>query len=135
MYMYSTRDSIATYLLWKGPSWSWSCGSWVCNYMCHQCLFRWCIVCCVFFYLTCMQSFLSVDLFLIHLFLWKTREMLCWYNLLIILSVTITCQIEFDWLVLVLPWRQIPNNNFNSNCVNYAKLYVVNRQFSPLRLI
>jgi hypothetical protein len=25
----------------KGPSWSWSYGSWICNYLCNQCLSLW----------------------------------------------------------------------------------------------
>jgi len=24
-----------------GPSWSWSYGSWILNYICNQCLFNW----------------------------------------------------------------------------------------------
>jgi phage gp36-like protein len=26
------------YILLKGPSWPWSYGSWICNYLCNQCL-------------------------------------------------------------------------------------------------
>jgi len=25
-------------VIWWGPSWSWSYGSWIYNYLCNQCL-------------------------------------------------------------------------------------------------
>ena len=28
----------------EGPSWSWSYGSWIYNYLCNQCLYHWCCV-------------------------------------------------------------------------------------------
>ena len=31
-------DCLYTHPCYRGPSWSWSFGSWICNYLCSQCL-------------------------------------------------------------------------------------------------
>jgi len=33
-----TPTTIKSFLLYKGPSWSWSYGSWIYNYLCNQCI-------------------------------------------------------------------------------------------------
>jgi hypothetical protein len=37
-YSLTLEDIQGICIIWKGSSWSWSCGSWAYNYLCNQCL-------------------------------------------------------------------------------------------------